>query len=139
MFIQRVYAVWFPQNVLIPSLRLRWFSGGTTLRFHSLNDRVSEFRCAGLAADIPCKFATVAINLIDGIAYLQSGVMLAEMAQHQQGGSQHCGGIGDISSGDVGCGTMDSFKNGALMAEIRSGDEAQSAHQPRAQVGMISP
>src|ERR1019366_1356571 len=94
-----------------------------------------ELRGARGAAHVARQFAAVAVNLVDGVADLEGGVVLAEMAQHQQRGSQNSGGIRDISSGDVGCGTVHRFKDGALMAEIRAGDQAKSADQSSAQVG----
>ncbi len=97
------------------------------LRFHCLNDGVGKFRGAGGAAYVPGQFAAVAVDLVDGVADLQRGIVLAEMAQHQQGRSQHRRGVGDILSGDVGRGTMDGFKDGALVAEIRAWNKAETA------------
>src|SRR5260370_18222760 len=110
-------------------------SRGVLLRFHRLNNRVGEFRGAGGAAHVAGQFAAVAVDLVDGVADLEGGVVLAKMAQHQQRRSQNCGGISDIPSGDVRCGAVHRFKDGALVAEIRARYEAKSADQPGAQVG----
>src|ERR1035437_7602787 len=106
-----------------------------SLRFHRLNNGVGEFRGAGSAAHVAGQLAAVAVDLVDGVADLQGGVVLAEMAQHQQRRSQNSGRVGDISSGNVGCGTVHRFKDGALVAEIRAGNEAEAADQSGAEVG----
>src|ERR1700687_1073953 len=111
------------------------FRRSGTLCLHRLNNRVSEFRGAGGAANISSEFAAVAIDLVNRVADFQGRLVLAEMAQHEQGGSQHGGGSGDVFSAYVGCGPMHGFKDGALVAEIRSGNEAKAANQSRAQIG----
>src|SRR5258708_20522804 len=105
------------------------------LCFHRLNNRVSEVRGAGGGADMPGKFGAGAVDLVNGVGDLQGCRVVAEMAQHEQSGAQHGGGIGDILSRYIRCGTVDSFKDGALVAEIRAGDEAEAADQSRAQIG----
>src|SRR5260370_10254417 len=105
------------------------------LRFHRLNYRVGEFRGGGGAADVARKFAAVAVDLVNRVADLQSRLVLAKMAQHEQCGSQDGGGIGDVFPGNVGCGPVYGFKDGALVAEIRAGDKAEAADQSRAQIG----
>jgi hypothetical protein len=66
-------------------LHVGLFGRSGTLRLQGLDDRVGKFRGAGTAADIPSKFAAIAIDLVDGVANLPSGVVLAEMAEHEQG------------------------------------------------------
>src|ERR1700691_3869547 len=111
-------------NVREYAAKLRSFAGRRgLLGFDRLNNRVGEFRGAGGAAYVAGEFAAVSVNLVDGVANFQGCVVLAEMAQHQQSGSQYGGGIGDVLSGDVGSGTMYGFKNGTLVAEIRSRDQ----------------
>src|SRR5208283_5354733 len=124
-----------PYSVSRRSRGLGCYAGSRTLRFQGLNNCVRELRCSRGAPDIPRQLAAVAIDLVDGVADLPGGVGLADMAQHEQRGSQHGRGIGYILSGNVGCGTMDSLKDGALMAEIRAGHKAKSADQSRAQIG----
>src|SRR5580658_10769046 len=55
------------------------------LRFYSLDDGVGEFRGSGGAAYIAREFAAVAVDVVDGVADLQSRVVLTQMAQHEQG------------------------------------------------------
>src|SRR5579864_2249599 len=57
------------------------------------------------------------------------------MAQHQQGGSQQGSGIREIFPGDVRCGAVHGFENGASVVEIRAGHQAETAHKCGAQVG----
>jgi hypothetical protein len=92
-------------------------------RFYCLNNGVSEVRSAGRPTYVTGEFAAVAVDLVDRITDFQCRIVLAEMAQHQQSGSQHGGRIRDIFSGNVRRGTMDSFEDGALVTEIRAGDE----------------
>src|SRR5208283_1559869 len=71
----------------LASLRVSLLRCGT-LQFDRLNNRVGEFRGAGDAADIPGEFAAVSVDLVDGVADLQGGIVLAQMAQHEQSGAQ---------------------------------------------------
>src|ERR1700687_788144 len=88
-----------PETRQPASLRERWLlRRSVTLRFHRLNNRFGEFRGAGGATHISSKFAAVAVNLINRVADLQGCLVFPEMPQHEQRGSQHGGGIGDILS-----------------------------------------
>src|SRR2546430_3233816 len=57
------------------------------------------------------------------------------MAQHQQGGTDYCCGVGDVFSGDVRRRAMYSLEDGAVVANIRAGNESQSADESGAEVG----
>jgi hypothetical protein len=105
-----------------------------TLRFHRLNNPVGEFRGAGGAAYVPREFAAVAVDLVNRVADLHRSLIFTKVTQHEQGRSQHGSGIGDIFPGDVGRGAVDGFEDGALVAEIRAGDETEAADQSRAQI-----
>src|SRR5271170_7651814 len=96
-----------------------------TLRFHGLNNRIRELRGPGAAAYVPREFGAVTVNLVDGVANLQRGVVLSEMAEHQQGRAQDGRGIRDILAGDIGGRAVDGFEDSALVPEICPGDQAQ--------------
>src|SRR5207253_3888650 len=58
-----------------------------------------------------------------------------QMSQHQQGGTDYCCGVGDVFSGDVRRRAMYSLEDGAVVANIRAGNESQSADKSGAEVG----
>ena len=56
------------------------------------------------------------------------------MAEHEHGGLQQRGGVGDVFAGDVGGGAVDGFEDGALDAEVGAGDEAEAADEAGAEI-----
>lgn len=59
----------------------------------------------------------------------------AHVAQHHHGGEQQGGGVGEALAGDVGGGAVDGFEDGALVADVARGGQAQAADEAGAHVG----
>src|SRR5690242_16254244 len=102
---------------------------------HFFDDGVSEFGGAGLAADVAGKFFAMAVDALEGVTDLVGGFVLAEVAQHEQAGADDGSGVGDVLAGDVGRGPVDGFKNGAVVAEVGAGHQAEAAHKSGAKIG----
>ena len=47
---------------------------------------------------------------------------------------QQGGGVGEVLAGDVGRGAVDGFEDGAFVAEVGAGDEAETADEGRAEI-----
>ena len=54
--------------------------------------------------------------------------------QHHQGAEQEGGGVGEGLAGDVGGGTVDGLEDGALVADVAGGRQAEAADQTGAHV-----
>ena len=69
-----------------PGLCLRWrLRRHGFWRLYGLNIGVGKLRRTRASPNVPGQFAAVAIDLVESIADLQCRVVLAEMAQHEQG------------------------------------------------------
>ena len=97
------------------SLCVRRFglAGNIRAGFHELNDGVGELRGPGFSAYIASEFVLGAIDLFQTIVNLVGGVVFAEMAQHQLGGADDRGRVGQIFAGDVRRRSVHRFEDGA--------------------------
>src|SRR5579875_244841 len=101
----------------------------------SFDHGIGKFRGPGGAADVAGEVLPFAVDFLNRQANVVGGVLLAEVAQHENARAQHRRGIGEIFTGDVGRGAVYSFEDGALVTKVRSRHQAQPADKGRAQVG----
>src|SRR5690348_17157779 len=57
------------------------------------------------------------------------------MSQHHDGAEEKCGWVGKTLSGDIRCGTMDSLKNRALVANVGGWCKAEATDKSSAGIG----
>ncbi len=91
----------------------------------------AKARGAAGAADVAGEGLAFGVDLFEGGLDLFGGVGFVEVVEHEDGGLQQGGGVGLVLAGDVGGGAVDGFEDGALVAEVGAGDEAEAADEGR--------
>ena len=77
---------------------------------------------------------TIAVNLHQRGFDLFPGRALSQVIQHKQGAHEQGSRIGKAFSGDVWRSAVDSFKHGAVVADVRAGNDAEPANESSGEV-----
>src|SRR6266850_3877559 len=95
---------------------------------------VREFRCAGLATDVPGGVFCLSIDLFEGILDPLRCSLLAEVVEHQNAAHEQGGWIGETLTGDVGRGTMHGLEHSTFVPDIGAGHNSYTTDKPRRQM-----
>lgn len=89
----------------------------------------------GLAAQVAGQGLALGEGGEGGLLDAVGVVAEAHVTQHHHGGEQQGGGVGEALAGDVGGGAVDGLEDGALVADVARGGQAQAADEAGAHVG----
>src|SRR5882672_247820 len=93
---------------------------------HLFDHRVRKFCRASLAAHVSGQLVPCAVDLLQSVANLQSGLRFADVTKHEQGRAHDRSRVGNVLSGDVGSRSVHCLEDRALMPEICARNQAQS-------------
>lgn len=89
----------------------------------------------GLAAQVTGQGLALSEGGEGGLLDAVGVVAQAHVAQHHHGGEQQGGGVGEALASDIGGGAVDGLEDGALVADVARGGQAQAADEAGAHVG----
>src|SRR5580700_8762005 len=93
------------------------------------DDGVGELFGGGFAAEVAGKVLAFAADLPEGLLDAAGGGAFADVVEHEDGAHEESGGIGDTFSGDVRGGAVNGFEDGAFVADVSAGYDAEAADQ----------
>src|SRR5580704_8517756 len=93
------------------------------------SDGVGELFGGSFAAEVAGNVLAFAVDLPKGVVDADGGGAFADVVEHEDGAHEESGGIGDAFSGDVGGGAVNGFEDGAFVADVSAGYDAEAADQ----------
>lgn len=74
-------------------------------------------------------------NLEDGLLNVGSLLVQAHVSQHHDRAKKKRGGVGELLASNVGCGAVNSFEDGAFVANVSRRGQSKTANETSAHVG----
>src|SRR4029077_13505402 len=119
------------------NLRVRGFGLARNVcgGLHKFDDRIRKLRSSRLTANVASGSVFGAIDLFESVMNLISGLMFAQMSEHQLSRADYSSRVCHVLARNVGCRAVDGFEDGAMVAQVGAGNEAQPSNERGTKVG----